>query len=135
MKKILLVGSLFMILLSGCANDDEILNIQPAADVIEMLEEDATVVVVIGQTTCGACIQYKPVLEELLTNYDFDLIYVELDLDNRDDLAVLVEDYLLEANATPTTYVFVEGERVDMIVGYMDYRTTKAFFEKNNIIE
>lgn len=124
-----------MILLSGCSNDDDILNIQSAADVIEMLEDDATMVVVIGQTTCGACIQYKPVLEELLTNYDFDLTYVELDLDNRDDLAILVDDYLVEANATPTTYVFVEGERVDMIVGYMDYRTTKAFFEKNNIIE
>ncbi len=124
-----------MIMLSGCANDDEILNIQSAANVSEMLDDDATVVVIIGQTTCGACIQYKLVLEELLTNYEFELVYVELDLDNRDDLDYLVDKHLVEANATPTTYVFVEGERVDMVVGYMDYRTTKAFFERSNIIE
>lgn len=135
MRKLLLVFVLLMVLLVGCSSEDEILNMQSASQVSELLEDNANVVVVIGQTTCGACIQYKPVLEELLTNYEFDLVYVELDKDNSDDLKALVDDYLIEANATPTTYVFVEGERVDMYVGYMDYRTTKAFFQSNGVIE
>ena len=74
-------------------------------------------------------------LEELVTNYDFEMAYVELDKDKNDDVQQLVNDHLLEASATPSTYVFVDGERVAMVVGYMDYRQTKAFFEEHNVIE
>lgn len=136
MKKIFIFLALFMVLLSGCSNnDDGAINIVSASDVIDTLDDNANIVVIIGQTTCAACIQYKPVLDELLTNYDFDLMYVELDKDNNSDLTELVDNYLIEASATPTTYVFKEGVRVDMFVGYMDYRTTKSFLERNGVIE
>lgn len=135
MKKIVVVVSVMLLMLVGCSNSDEVLPFKSAAQVNDMLDNNATVVVVIGQTTCGACIQYKPVLEELVTNYDFEMAYVELDKDKNDDVQQLVNDHLLEASATPTTYVFVDGERVAMVVGYMDYRQTKAFFEEHNVIE
>ncbi len=135
MKKIIVVVSVMLLMLVGCSNNDEVLPFKSAAQVNDMLDNNATVVVVIGQTTCGACIQYKPVLEELVTNYDFEMAYVELDKDKNDDVQQLVNDHLLEASATPTTYVFVDGERVAMVVGYMDYRQTKAFFEEHNVIE
>ncbi len=135
MKKIIVVVSVMLLMLVGCSNSDEVLPFKSAAQVNDMLDNNATVVVVIGQTTCGACIQYKPVLEELITNYDFEMAYVELDKDKNDDVQQLVNDHLLEASATPTTYVFVDGERVAMVVGYMDYRQTKAFFEEHNVIE
>jgi len=135
MKKIIVVLSVMLLMLVGCSNNDEVLPFKSAAQVNDMLDNNATVVVVIGQTTCGACIQYKPVLEELVTNYDFEMAYVELDKDKNDDVQQLVNDHLLEASATPTTYVFVDGERVAMVVGYMDYRQTKAFFEEHNVIE
>lgn len=135
MKKIIVVVSVMLLMLVGCSNSDEVLPFKSAAQVNDMLDNNATVVVVIGQTTCGACIQYKPVLEELITNYDFEMAYVELDKDKNDDVQQLVNDHLLEASATPTTYVFVDGERVAMVIGYMDYRQTKAFFEEHNVIE
>lgn len=135
MKKIIVVVSVMLLMLVGCSNSDEVLPFKSAAQVNDMLDNNATVVVVIGQTTCGACIQYKPVLEELITNYNFEMAYVELDKDKNDDVQQLVNDHLLEASATPTTYVFVDGERVAMVVGYMDYRQTKAFFEEHNVIE
>lgn len=135
MKKIVVVLSVMLLMLVGCSNNDEVLPFKSAAQVNDMLDNNATVVVVIGQTTCGACIQYKPVLEELVTNYDFEMAYVELDKDKNDDVQQLVNDHLLEASATPSTYVFVDGERVAMVVGYMDYRQTKAFFEEHNVIE
>ena len=134
MKKLLIALFVMMMVLSGCSSDKG-LEIIPAKDVIERLENDETMVVVIGQSQCSACIAYKPILEELLKNYTVNLAYVELDKDVSEDVVALIETFLLEAEATPTTYFFKDGELVETVVSFVDYRETKKLFESNGALE
>ena len=134
MKKLLIVLFVMMMVLSGCSSDKG-LNIVPAKDVIQRLENDETMVVVIGQSQCSACIAYKPILEELLNNYTVNLAYVELDKDVAEDVVALIETFLIEADATPTTYFFKDGELVQTVVSFVDYRETKKLFESNDALE
>ena len=134
MKRLVLFSILMIMVLTGCAKE-EALPIVSSRQIITRLEANETLVVVIGQTTCGACIQYKPVLEEMLNNYDFPMAYVELDKDNRNDINELIDNHLLAASATPTTYVFIDGELIVSYVGYMDYRVLKARLEDNGLID
>ncbi len=134
MKKLVLILALLLMFV-GCSNSAEGLPITSAKEVQQQLDQDASLIVVIGQSTCSACLQYRPVLREVVTNYDVKLAYVELDKDKAKDVNELVDRHLHEANSTPTTYVFKDGERVGMWVGYMDYKATKAFFEKHGMIE
>jgi predicted bacteriocin transport accessory protein len=134
MKKIIGLLVVMMIVLSGCSSDKGLEKVE-AKSVIERLDNDESLVVVIGQSTCSACLQYIPVLEEVIKNYTVNLAYVEIDKDNKDDVSQLVEDYLIEANATPTTYFFEKGELVGRMVGYFDYRETKKMLESNGFLE
>lgn len=134
MKKLTVILFVMMMVLSGCSSDDGLEKVK-AEKVMERLDNDESLVVVIGQSTCSACIQYIPVLEEVIKNYAVNLAYVEIDSDDKDDVTQLVEDHLKEANATPTTYFFKDGELVKMMVGYFDYRQTKDMFESNGFLE
>ena len=134
MKRLFIVVSVLFVLLAGCTPSDGF-PIVSAKDVTARLDANDSMVVVIGQTTCGACIEYKPILQELINNYDFNFAYVELDKDNRNDINELVEKHLIQATATPTTYIFIDGELISSQLGFMDYRTTKALLEANGFIE
>ncbi|NLA78417.1 MAG: hypothetical protein GX845_02580, partial [Erysipelothrix sp.] len=110
MKKLVLILALLLMFV-GCSNSAEGLPITSANEVQQQLDQDASLIVVIGQSTCSACLQYRPVLREVVTNYDVKLAYVELDKDKAKDVNELVDRHLHEANSTPTTYVFKDGER------------------------
>ena len=135
MKKITVAVLLsFFLLLQGCTPASG-LPIVKAQQVVQRLENKETLVVIIGQSTCSACIQYKPIIEEILNNYDVNLAYVEWDKDNRDDVTELVINHLIEANATPTTYIFIDGELTFTRVGLMDYRQLKALLQQEGFID
>lgn len=134
MKKITILLFMMMMVLSGCSSNKS-LAIIPAKDVTKRLDNSESLVVVIGQSNCSACIQYKPVLEEILKNYTVNLTYVEMDKDVIEDVKALIDKYLLEANATPTTYLFKDGKLINTFVGYFDYRETKNMLETNGFLE
>ncbi len=134
MKRLIISLLVLSVLLVGCSSNDGF-PIVSAKDVTAKLDANENLVVVIGQTTCAACISYKPVLQELLNNYDFEFAYIELDKDNRENINELVEKHLKEASVTPTTYIFIDGELVSSVLGYIDYRTTKALLEANGFVD
>lgn len=133
-KTISVLSIILLLILSGCAPKSE-LPIIKAQAVSERLDANETVVVIIGQSTCSACIQYKPVILEILSNYDVNIAYVEWDKDNRDDVSALVMNHLIAANATPTTYVFKEGKLTSTKIGYMDYRQLRTLLQEEGFIE
>jgi thiol-disulfide isomerase/thioredoxin len=134
MKKLLVFMILALVLL-GCA--DNSLKSTPASQVSEKLINLESAVVVFGQSTCAACTDYKPVLQEVLKNYpNVPIMYVETDKDNRSDVTSLVERFLPEATVTPITYFFVNGELVGFERGAFRYSQLKAFLvEKGYISE
>lgn len=134
MKKILIFIVLVLVLF-GCA--DNSFKSTPASQVSEKLLNLESVVVVFGQSTCAACTDYKPVLQEIIKNYpNVPIVYVETDKDNRSDVTSLVERFLPDATVTPITYFFVDGELVGFERGAFRYSQLKGFLvEKGYISE
>lgn len=134
MKKILIFIVLVLVLF-GCA--DNSFKSTPASQVSEKLLNLESVVVVFGQSTCAACSDYKPVLQEIIKNYpNVPIVYVETDKDNRSDVTSLVERFLPDATVTPITYFFVDGELVGFERGAFRYSQLKGFLvEKGYISE
>lgn len=64
-------------------------------------------ILVITQTSCGACIAYKPVLDEILINYN--LIAYEIDIRTLSDEEYHKLNEIITVEYTPTTLFFKEG--------------------------
>lgn len=94
--------------------------------------------VVMVQTGCGACTSAKPVLEELVEEYDIvinALNITDLSDENRDLLGSTL-DYLKEEEwGTPLLLVVKDNKVVDASNGFLDKDTYKIFLKSNNMID
>lgn len=84
-------------------------------EILEKIENGETLVVYFGQTTCGHCIEYGPIVEQVCEKDGATIYKVMLDLSEGSDNLVLINEYGLEY--TPTTYFFKDGEMVTSFVG------------------
>ena len=134
MKKFVVLLILTLTILSGCTTADEITSIK-ASEAIKRLDAAESMVLVIGISTCSACKEYKPIVREIVKNYDVEIFYVELDSDVNTDINALIEKYLVEARWTPTTYIFKNGVLVESKTGAINYSTLKDWLMLNDIIE
>ncbi|MBS3991795.1 MAG: thioredoxin family protein [Erysipelothrix sp.] len=132
MKKLLILLALTLALM-GCANES--FKSTPAAQVTSKLVNLESAIIVFGQSTCSACTEFKPVLEEVIKNYpNTPIYYVETDKDNSSDVATLTQTYLPNATVTPITYFFVDGVLVRQEVGYFRYSQLKSFLIETGFI-
>jgi len=134
MKKSIYLILILILVLVGCGTRSNYKSIK-ATEATAMLDNMDSIVLVIGLSSCAACRSYKPVVEELVKNYDIVIYYVELDTDNRTDVTNLINKHLIEALYTPTTYIFKEGVLVDSVIGDIEYRRLKTWLEGNGVIE
>ncbi|MDP2814335.1 MAG: thioredoxin family protein [Erysipelotrichaceae bacterium] len=134
MKKFVALFILLLTILAGCTTGNDVTLIK-ASDAIERLDAAESMVLVIGISTCAACKEYKPIVREIVKNYDVEIFYVELDSDVNADITSLVEKYLVEARWTPTTYIFKNGVLVESKTGAINYSTLKDWLQLNDIIE
>ena len=134
MKKLVVSFVLLLTVLAGCTAADEVTSIK-ASDAIKRLDAAESMVLVIGISTCSACKEYKPIVREIVKNYDVEIFYVELDSDVNTDVNSLIEKYLVEARWTPTTYIFKNGILVETKTGAIKYSTLKDWLMLNDIIE
>ena len=84
-------------------------------EILEKVENGETLVVYFGQTTCGHCIEYGPIVEQVCEEDGATIYKVMLDLSEGSDNLVLINEYGLEY--TPTTYFFKDGEMITSFVG------------------
>jgi len=134
MKKFIALFILLLTILAGCTTANDVTLIK-ASNAIERLDAAESMVLVIGISTCAACKEYKPIVREIVKNYDVEIFYVELDSDVNTDVNSLVEKYLVEARWTPTTYIFKNGVLVESKTGAINYSTLKDWLQLNDIIE
>lgn len=134
MKKTIALLILLLTILAGCTTGNDVTMIK-ASNAIERLDAAESMVLVIGISTCAACKEYKPIVREIVKNYDVEIFYVELDSDVNTDVNSLVEKYLVEARWTPTTYIFKNGVLVESKTGAINYSTLKDWLQLNDIIE
>lgn len=99
-------------------------------------KKDDYVVTVIGQTTCGHCISYKPVMQNVLNKYDFNVYWFEVDTFSDEDYNTLIETYeLTNYKGTPYTFITKNDEFVDFISGGTDEESLVSFLKENNVIK
>jgi len=134
MKKIVALFILVMTVLAGCTTSADVTSIK-ASDAIKRLDAAESMVLVIGISTCSACKEYKPIVREIVKNYEVKIYYLELDSDVNTDVTALIEKYLIEARWTPTTYIFKNGVLVESKTGAIKYSTLKDWLQLNDIIE
>lgn len=134
MKKLLVLIALLVITLAGCTPSEDITMIK-ATEAVKRLDAAESMVLVIGVSTCSACKEYKPIIREIVKNYDVEIFYVELDSDVNADVKALVDKYLIEAKWTPTTYIFENGILVESKTGAIRYTALKDWLQLNEIIE
>ncbi|MBV1709591.1 MAG: thioredoxin family protein [Erysipelothrix sp.] len=134
MKKFVVIGLLLLTILAGCTTAQDVTSIK-ATEAIKRLDAAESMVLVIGISTCSACKEYKPIVREIVKNYDVEIFYVEFDSDVQTDVNSLIEKYLIEARWTPTTYIFKDGVLVESKTGAIKYSMLKDWLELNDIIE
>ena len=82
----------------------------------------------IGRETCGYCVKFKEAIKELYKEYKADINYIDNDSLNEEGFNKLVstEEYLQsEQWGTPTSFVYYNGTKLDMISGYIDENALK----------
>lgn len=141
MKKIL-VALAAAIILGGCSNDTS-LPVKSAEEAVQMYDNKETMILVVGSTTCDACQSYKSVLKEYYKNYPDSKLYlmyidhedaVEVDGETKRVHYAELEERLGVVKSTPTTFLIVDGEIKDTIVGNAEYEKVKSKIEKAGLL-
>jgi len=108
-------------------------------DFMSKLESGEKAIFVLGQTTCGYCTMYKPVINEVASNYDVEFNYININTLEQEQYSNLKDsiDYLKENDdwGTPLTLVIEDNKVVDKINGYTEKDEVVEFLTKNGFIE
>lgn len=124
MRKFKVCLLVLLLLLTGCNKKFTKGEVKTAyADkVLEMLENDESFIVYIGYEDCPTCQQYKPILQQLIENYDVVIYYLPTDdKETEDQLNEIQYNYFYRMYWTPTTYIVENGEVVDMKEQLIEY--------------
>lgn len=100
----------------------------------EKLNTEAPFLVVIIKDGCGYCEAYEPVLEEVASEYNIPINYINLSNLSEEDYYALAESntYLKKNNwGTPTTLFMYGKDVVDSIGGYVEKDTLVEFVKEN----
>ena len=84
----------------------------------------------VGRTGCGYCEKYDESIKDLLSKYDIEVYY--LDIANLNDgeyekLTATDTYFATEQWGTPTTMLYKDGVRINMLSGYVDSASLVEF--------
>ena len=122
MKKKIIIGLIIsVIILSICAliyaivvlnkkekNEDKYFQELSIKELKEKCENKESFILVISQTTCSHCAEYKPRIKKVLAKYEITGYYIEKDLLSEEETAELAN--IANINGTPTTVFIENGE-------------------------
>ena len=136
MKKIAIVLLVGLMVFTGCKKTEKgsIKKIS-LQEFFTKMDNKEDFVVYFGTSTCSACLEYKPVVEEMVKNYAVTIYYVELDHESADDKERLAAEYIDSIKFTPTTVFIKGGENIHMVVGKVDYRNLKQELVKYGFLK
>lgn len=105
----------------------------------EVYESGKKAVIVLGQTGCGACTAYKPIINKIAKEKNIPIYYVnmtELKGDEPYELMDSLSSYFdgVESWGTPLTLIIENKDVVDTQLGSNSEETTLEFLKKNKFI-
>ena len=90
----------------------------------EVLESEIPVLVDFGAEWCHPCKQLDPIVEELAVDWDGKVKVVRLDIDANNDTTMR-----FGIMGVPTLLMFVQGEPVERLTGFMPKKRILAKLE------
>lgn len=142
MKKIVFIGIVFLMILAGCSgSDDGGLEYLSTAQIEAKMNDGDTFVLVVGRDTCSACIDYKPVLQQVVTNKEVTVHYLQI-VDGSTGAAIAemnrINQFRIDvlgdnSGLTPYTFIFEDGVIVDKVAGLISYRELLSWLEQYEV--
>ncbi len=132
MKRIIGLLLIGLLVISGCSSAKTI-NYIKTTQVMEKMDNKDDFVLIVGSSTCGACIAYKPILEEVVKNKEANIFYVQYDTEGikadnsvdeagRANITKLFDEYFGgKITSTPSTLYIKDGKIDSMEAGLMSY--------------
>ncbi len=94
-------------------------------------------IIFIGATGCGWCEKYRPVLEEVASENNLTVYYLDIaNLNNTSYNDLVNSNDWLKSNqwGTPTTLILTSNKTVDVLEGYAEKDKVVEFFKNNGYI-
>ena len=137
MKKVLLV--LFVLLsLTACNkkfSKGQVVTAY-ADEVLEKLENKESFIVYVGYDDCQSCKEFKPILNQLIENYDITIYYLPTDdKQTEDQLNEIQYNYFYRMYWTPTTYIVEDGEVLAIKEQLIEYEELVEWLKEYGKIE
>lgn len=137
MKKVLLV--LFVLLsLTACNkkfSKGEVVTAY-ADEILEKLENKESFIVYVGYDDCQSCKEFKPILNQLIENYDITIYYLPTDdKQTEDQLNEIQYNYFYRMYWTPTTYIVEDGEVLAIKEQLIEYEELVEWLKEYGKIE
>ena len=137
MKKVLLV--LFVLLsLTACNkkfSKGEVVTAY-ADEVLEKLENKESFIVYVGYDDCQSCKEFKPILNQLIEDYDITIYYLPTDdKQTEDQLNEIQYNYFYRMYWTPTTYIVEDGEVLAIKEQLIEYEELVEWLKEYGKIE
>ena len=144
MKKIL-VFLFIALLLFGCGSSKKMTDIS-AQQLIEKFDKKESFVLVVASTTCAACLEAKPILNEIVDKKGVDILIWEIDKEVRNGdnvneegkerMSKVLDQYLEnQVNSTPTLVVVKDGKVLNTKAGLAQYIQYIEFLGANDVIK
>ena len=135
MKKLIVLCFGFLFLLTGCGGRttyDEV----SYEKLNNMLDSKQSFILMIGRETCSACSSYKLTLNRVISDYNVDVKYIDLDKLSDSDESELIAEFPL--TGTPQTIFIKNGVEEDThnrIDGNLKYSKVVEKFKENGYIK
>ena len=104
---------------------------------LKLLASKDKEVIVVGQTTCGYCVQAKVILNDVVAEHEVEINYIDfakLDTDEQEAFVDALEYFQEEDWGTPIMMIVQDGEIVDMIEQLATEDEYVEFLEENEVI-
>lgn len=114
-KKIFILVIVCLVILVGAFIADRILgksylNEIEYDEIIEKIENKEDFVLLISQTTCSHCANYKPKLKDVANEYKLNVYYIDVDLLEEEEYNNLNSYLSFKTAGTPVTLFLLNGE-------------------------
>ena len=138
--KVIILVSVCVVLLIGAFIGDKLLGKSylselNAKEVFKMVEDKEDFILVISQTTCSHCNQYKPKLEKIAKEYKIQMYYIQVDLMSEEDYQEFHK--IFSYSGTPQTIFIKDGDErtaASRINGNQSVSTIKMKLKANGWI-
>lgn len=138
MKKIMLMF-VCVFMLTGCFPSKSGLIHMKAEEAVTAIENKDSMILMIASKTCGACIEFKKVVDEFVANYDVRIHEVYLDEDQTKDPESgevktpnidKLEEHIGIVGGTPSVFFIENGVIKGTFTGSISYDSFKSKVEK-----